>query len=316
MIRMPPARLRSLACQAGLVVAALHAVPRALLLNAQPDWPHGETRMPYRRHAARRRQWFPLGLCGSVHALQARAASVAASLGLPLDELYAMHRVFGGDASVHANQPMPQKVRSGGTISALSVQIPALEKLEPYLRRDGAQVLDLGFGSGIMVGMMLALAGEGAHVVGVDLADKVPVATANLLSDASACSFLPFSEESFTLVGGDVFDSIEAWEKEGKLFDVMYSGCSMDHQSDQLRRFLGRLKNNGAAVFNLGTPGQQGMYFVADRGRVCELLMRVNFMMCESPRTPRRRGADVPLEPDALGAWVRANVFADTSSDL
>ena len=50
------------------------------------------------------------------------------------------------------------------------------------------------------------------------------------------------------------------------------------------------------------------MYFVADGGRTCELMMRVNFMMCESPRTPPAPGVDVPLAPDALGRWIREHV--------
>lgn len=257
-----------------------------------------------------------LGICGVVvlkggfrcFATAARAEA-AAPVQLPLHDLSLLHQHFGGDASVHANQPMPQRARSGGTISALSVQIPALQKLAPYLQRPGAQIFDLGFGSGVMVAMMLAVAGEGATVVGVDLSDKVEVATENLLARWEDCPFSPFPTERFSLIGGDAFERLPAWEKEGKVFDVVYSGCSMDPLTDQLRRFLGRMKPNGAAVFNLGRPGRQGMYFVADGGMTCELLMHVNFMMAVSPDTPPMPGAAVPLDPDDLGAWIRANVF-------
>merc|ERR1712012_54898 len=113
-----------------------------------------------------------------------------------------------GDSSVFDNTPMPQRAPSGGTISALSVQIPALERLIPFLQKPKAEVLDLGFGSGVMVGMMLAVAGEGASVVGVDQADKVPVATGNLLSDRAGCPFLPFSEKRFSLLAGDAFEKL------------------------------------------------------------------------------------------------------------
>ena len=41
-----------------------------------------------------------------------------------------------------------------------------------------ASVFDLGFGSGVMAAMFLAV--EEVEVVGVDLEDKVPVATATL----------------------------------------------------------------------------------------------------------------------------------------
>lgn len=162
-----------------------------------------------------------------------------------------------------------------------------------------------------MVGMMLAVASDSATVVGVDLADKVPVARRNLLAQDGACPFVPFAEERFSLLGGDVFDYLAEWERENKVFDVVYAGCSLDPGTDQLRRFLGRLRGNGAAVFNLGEPGMQGMYFVSDKGRVCELMMRVNFMMCESQLTPRSdAGERVPLDPRELGEWIRQNVYA------
>merc|ERR1711972_1080312 len=159
-----------------------------------------------------------------------------------------------------------------------------------------------GFGSGVMAAMMLAVAGEGAHVTGVDLEDKVPVATWNLLASGGlGCPFVPFAANSFSLIGGDAFERLIAWKSEGKLFDVVYAGCSMDPGTEQLRHFLGRLKPTGAAVFNLGNPGRQGMYFVAEGGRVCELLMRVNFMMAESKLTPKVLDEQVPLDPRQLG---------------
>jgi len=259
-----------------------------------------------------------LGLQGAFSALLGSAAAATARSALPIAELSRLHEFFGGDASVWDNRPLPQQARSGGTISALSVQIPALEKLAPFLQGPGVTALDLGFGSGVMVAMLLAVAGEGAKVIGVDLADKVPVATRNLLGDpgGSTCPHVPFKEESFSLVAGDAFERLMAWENEGRLFDVVYSGCSMDPGTDQLRLFLGRLKPAGAAVFNLGTPGQQGMYLVAEGGRVCEQLMRVNFMMCESPMTPRTAGPPVPLGPDQLCEWVRTTVWPGGSGDL
>eukprot|EP00434_Breviolum_minutum_P035021 symbB.v1.2.030996.t1/scaffold3552.1/size55549/2 len=205
---------------------------------------------------------------------------------------------------------MPQRAKSGGTISAMSVQIPALERLLPYLRvsTPPASVFDLGFGSGVMAAMFLAV--EEVEVVGVDLEDKVPVATANML--ASDGPFRPFKQEQFQFLGGDAFMYLQKWKDEGKTFDVVYSGCSFDPDTEQLNLFLGQLKPTGAAVFNLGTPGYQGMYFVADGGKTCELLMRVNFMMAESPLTPTKStGTSIPLDPAMLGAWIRRNIFAD-----
>merc|ERR1719387_327272 len=115
---------------------------------------------------AAQRQWRPVVFLGACcWALRAAAEEPR----LPLDDLALLHFCFGGDASVHDNAPQHQSAPSGGTISALSVQFPALERLAPYLRRPGARILDLGFGSGVMVAMMLAVAHAEAHVVGVDL---------------------------------------------------------------------------------------------------------------------------------------------------
>jgi len=278
----------------------------------------------------RRRQVVSLlGLCGcaSSGAFQGLSRGAAAEPlaavppPLPLRDISSLHEHFGGDSSIYDNRPMPQRARSGGTISALSVQIPALEKLLPYLNPPGVEVLDLGFGSGVMIAMMLAVAGKGSRVTGVDLADKISVAQANLVGTRagtpSQCPFVPFDEESFSLLGGDAFEYIRSWEKEEKQFDVLYAGCSMDPGTEQLRLFLGRLKAGGAAVFNLGTPGRQGMYFVADEGRICELLMQVNFMMAESPVTPLLENSQqAPLEPQRLGEWIRQHVFNRPQAEL
>jgi len=278
----------------------------------------------------RRRQVVSLlGLCGcaSSGAFQSLATHAAAEPlaavppPLPMRDISSLHEYFGGDSSIYDNRPMPQRARSGGTISALSVQIPALEKLLPYLNQPAVKVLDLGFGSGIMIAMILAVAGEGSRVTGVDLADKIALAQANLLGtqagSASQCPFVPFDKDSFSLLGGDAFEYMLSWEKEDEKFDVLYAGCSMDPGTEQLRVFLGRLKAGGAAVFNLGSSGRQGMYFVADEGRVCELLMRVNFMMAESPITPLvESGRHAPLEPQQLGQWIRQHVFNRPPAEL
>lgn len=89
---------------------------------------------------------------------------------------------------------------------------------------------------------------------------------------------------------------------------MIYAGCSLNPETDQLRLFLSALKPDGAAVFNLGKGGQQGMYFVADGGRTCELVSVVHFMMAESALTPRRPRR-VPLRPDLLCEWIQREVY-------
>jgi len=267
-----------------------------------------------------------VGLLGSMQGFSSAAPSTAAAAAapqrlpkarVPVEELSKLHRRFGGDASIWDNRPMPQQAPSGGTISALSVQIPALEALAPYLQEESSEAFDLGFGSGVMVGMLLAVAGKSTKVVGVDLGDKIAVAKANLLQSSKECPYTPFSEKRFTLLGGDAFSYLKQWrEEESKIFDVVYSGCSMDPRTDQLRLFLAAMKPTGAAVFNLGTPGEQSMYFVADGGRICQRLMRVNFMMAVSPDTPVLQRPPVPLEPLELSRWIQDNVFNKAAPEL
>lgn len=123
-----------------------------------------------------------LGLCFGSRAF-------LSSEGLPRSELCRLHGNFGGDSKVSENLPMPQRAKSGGTISALSVQMPALERLKPYLSE--ARVFDLGFGSGVMAAMFLAVGAK--QVLGVDLEDKVEVATSNMLRPQGP--FTPFAKE-------------------------------------------------------------------------------------------------------------------------
>lgn len=301
------------------LVASLCLTGRALLAAAaRPRLLAGSARQP-RPELHRRDTVRVVALPAVWSALFAGAGSGTADgqTSLPVDELCDLHRFFGGDSSLQDNSPMQQRAPSGGTISALSVQIPALERLAPFLRGRGARALDLGFGSGVMTAMMLAIAGDDAHVVGVDLQDKVPVAAANLLGGGEEkIPFLPFSEKQFTLIGGDAFEQLAAWRRSGTTFDVLYSGCSMNPDTDQLGLFLAPLMPDGAAVFNLGNPGQQGMYFVAHEGRICEQLMQVNFMMCDSPFTPRISKMRVPLQPEKLCAWIRTNIFGAVGREL
>eukprot|EP00913_Durusdinium_trenchii_P023877 g22423.t1 len=70
--------------------------------------------------------------------------------------------------------------------------------------------------------------------------------------------FTPFNEEQFSFLGGDAFEYLKRWKAEGKTFDVVYAGCSFDPNTEQLKLFLGQMKPDGAAVFNLGNLGMQG----------------------------------------------------------
>lgn len=210
----------------------------------------------------------------------------------PVTELCRLHEIFGGDSSELENRPMAQDAASGGTISALSVQLPALRVLWNSLAA-AQHILDVGFGSGVMVAMLLTGAPLQAKCYGVDLEDKVAVATRNLLGAGPrvkrfSTSLLPIARDRFELFGGDVFHYLQDPRARPSLpptFDVAYVGCCLDMQTMQLELLLKALGKNGAAVFNYGDLSEQVMYYVSADG-ACQQLMNVRFMMCVSPTTP------------------------------
>ena len=80
----------------------------------------------------------------------------------------------------------------------------------------------------------------------------------NMLSSSGDCPFTPFDKRRFEFLGGDAFQYLKKWslglglgaggpgsqsmrcigslrKAEGKTFDVLYAGCSMDPSSDQLK---------------------------------------------------------------------------------
>eukprot|EP00746_Dinoflagellata_sp_MGD_P031574 gnl/MRDRNA2_/MRDRNA2_175088_c0_seq1.p1 gnl/MRDRNA2_/MRDRNA2_175088_c0~~gnl/MRDRNA2_/MRDRNA2_175088_c0_seq1.p1 ORF type:complete len:266 (+),score=40.00 gnl/MRDRNA2_/MRDRNA2_175088_c0_seq1:348-1145(+) len=225
-----------------------------------------------------------------VHPLRA-----SAERSVSMDELCLLHAAFGGDRLEFENAAQLQEAPSGGTISALSVQLPAIRMLDPTLRQ-ARRILDVGFGSGVMVAMLLLRASEQAEIWGVDLEDKIPIARRNLLGESPKCQrsrckelgLLPISEERFHLIGGDAFELLSSNRED--MFDIIYVGCSLDPETPQLEMLLKGLSRNGAAVFNYGSPRQQGMWYISAEGDGninCQLLMTVNFMMCVSSAAPK-----------------------------
>ena len=98
---------------------------------------------------------------------------------------------------------------------------------------------------------------------------------------------LPIPPHGYTLNGGDAFET--STFQGAQQFDVIYAGCSIDPSTAQLDSLLRRLRV--AAVFNIGTPGMQSMVHVTVRPRKCTVMLRVNYMMCESSQ-PEPGAAD------------------------
>jgi len=67
----------------------------------------------------------------------------------------------------------PQLIGHGVTISAPHVHALALEALAERIATDGSRVLDVGSGSGILLGYMATMAGIGSTIVGVEVVEPL-----------------------------------------------------------------------------------------------------------------------------------------------
>ncbi|GAA5956399.1 hypothetical protein JCM8115_001708 [Rhodotorula mucilaginosa] len=99
------------------------------------------------------------------------------------------------DAS-EAYRDAPSYLGYGATISAPHMHAHAVENLEPFLK-PGANVLDVGSGSGYLCGLFHSLVQPGGTVLGIDhLPELVTLARHNLARDPSAAAALCPDETS------------------------------------------------------------------------------------------------------------------------
>ncbi|GAA6007904.1 hypothetical protein JCM10207_004919 [Rhodosporidiobolus poonsookiae] len=113
------------------------------------------------------------------------------------------------DRSHYVQQPgsayedSPSYIGYGATISAPHMHAHAIENLEPFLK-PGANVLDVGSGSGYLLGIFHSLIQPGGNVLGIDHIDElVSLARTNLGADPSTAPFLCEDSDSPTRMGDE-----------------------------------------------------------------------------------------------------------------
>ncbi|GEM07499.1 hypothetical protein Rt10032_c03g1516 [Rhodotorula toruloides] len=95
-----------------------------------------------------------------------------------------------------AYQDSPSYIGYGATISAPHMHAHAVENLEPFLK-PGANVLDVGSGSGYLCGILHSLVQPGGTVLGIDHLDGlVTMARRNLANDPSTAPALCDNQDS------------------------------------------------------------------------------------------------------------------------
>ncbi|CEQ40384.1 SPOSA6832_01988 [Sporobolomyces salmonicolor] len=107
-----------------------------------------------------------------------------------IDAFKAVDRKYYTPSSYSAYVDSPTYIGYGATISAPHMHAHAVENLEPFLK-PGANVLDIGSGSGYLLGIFHSLVQPGGNVLGIDhLPGLVALARSNLLKDPSTSSSL------------------------------------------------------------------------------------------------------------------------------
>ncbi|KAH8917740.1 protein-L-isoaspartate O-methyltransferase [Atractiella rhizophila] len=124
------------------------------------------------------------------------------------------------DASL-AYEDSPQSIGYGATISAPHIQAEAVENLLPFLK-PGAKVLDVGSGSGYLLGIFHQLVQPGGTVYGIDhMQELVDLSLRNLERDG----------KKELLDNGDIRvvcgDGRKGWaDAEVGLFDAIHVGAA------------------------------------------------------------------------------------------
>jgi hypothetical protein len=204
----------------------------------------------------------------------------------------------------------------------LDRQVTAFRKLRPFLN-NASDVLDIGFGGGLVLAMMLHSTPSHATLWGVDFPNRMGIASRNLFGVCQACradwckALDPpaVPRGRLKLYGADWFNvrhrgwpSAESSKSSAAFggWNVIYSGCCLDAQTKQLDVLLGSLAKGGAAVFSYGLSDQQVLWFVSSDGS-CEQLQEdlIPIELCESGQLPRNE--------EAVERWSR---FATQSTSV
>ncbi|GAA5981862.1 hypothetical protein JCM10908_004642 [Rhodotorula pacifica] len=119
-----------------------------------------------------------------------------------------------------AYKDSPSYLGYGATISAPHMHAHAVENLEPYLK-PGANVLDVGSGSGYLCGLFHSLVQPGGTVLGIDhLPELVTLARHNLARDPSAAAAL-CPDQTSPVSGADKSEDVGKAQSGERTMQVM-----------------------------------------------------------------------------------------------
>jgi len=156
-------------------------------------------------------------------------------------------RHYVADESL-AYEDSPQPIGFNATISAPHMHAHALCNLEPYLH-EGSKVLDVGCGSGYLVGVLSHLVGPTGKVVGIEhIQGLVDLSKNNLIKDGFNIG--PDGKgQGIALVLGD---GRKGWKEEAP-FDAIHVGAAAPTVPQDL---IDQLKAPGRMFIPVGTGHQ------------------------------------------------------------
>ncbi|GAA5885536.1 hypothetical protein JCM6882_007457 [Rhodosporidiobolus microsporus] len=189
-------------------------------------------------------------------------------------------------AEWEAYQDSPSPIGYGATISAPHMHAHAVENLEPFLK-PGANVLDVGSGSGYLLGIFHSLTSPQGNVLGIDhLPDLVSLARTNLAADPSTAPHLCEDNESPVKQGQEKRVQViladgrkgspEGFTREGG-WQVIHVGAAAPTMPQPL---VDQLASPGRMFIPVGTTLQSIWQVDKDeKGRVTQTeLMGVNYV--------------------------------------
>ncbi|GAA95996.1 uncharacterized protein L969DRAFT_90239 [Mixia osmundae IAM 14324] len=140
----------------------------------------------------------------------------------------------------------PYSIGWDATITAPHMHANALENVLPFLR-PGARVLDVGSGSGYLLGIFNALVSPGGRVVGIDhIPELVDLSRENLIRDGYQTEL---KSDAIRLIAGDGRQGVET---EGP-YDVIHVGAAAPKLPQAL---VDQLKSPGRLFIPIGTNDQ------------------------------------------------------------
>lgn len=174
----------------------------------------------------------------------------------------------------------PQSIGYSVTISAPHMHAVALQKLEPALQ-PGSSALDVGCGSGYLVGAMARLVGPSGKVVGIDnIKPLVDISKNNVTSDASTDTTLSqmLAEEKIRF---EVADGRQGGPSN-ETYDAIHVGAAAAQLVEPL---LNQLNSPGLLFIPIGELSQNVYLYEKDsEGKVSETcLFGVSYVPLTDP---------------------------------